>query len=223
MRPVRMWIGLVLFSAGVVGMLGAIDVLDAGAILARWWPVAVVGLGLAALVAQRSVSPGPLVVTAIGLALLGDTQGWPVDEVLWPAVLIVVGVLLLTGLSRRRGAEQGSALAIFGGSSVQDRSDHLTHAEVSALFGGATLDLRAAHIDEHASVDAFAMFGGVDVLVPEGWRIDMRGLPIFGGYEDKTDRTVALPPDAPVLTVNATALFGGVAVKHKPRATAAAR
>jgi hypothetical protein len=49
------------------------------------------------------------------------------------------------------------------------------HADASAIFGGATLDLREAHID------AFALFGGVDVLVLEGWRASVSGLPFMGG------------------------------------------
>ena len=52
------------------------------------------------------------------------------------------------------------------------------------------------------------------MLVPEGWRVTMSGLPIFGGYEDKTHGDGSLPPDAPVLKVGATAVFGGVTVKN---------
>jgi hypothetical protein len=56
----------------------------------------------------------------------------------------------------------------------------------------------------------------VDVIVPEGWRVQLGGLPIFGGYEDKTHKFGALAVDAPVLKVGATAIFGGVTVKNHP-------
>jgi predicted membrane protein len=103
---------------------------------------------------------------------------------------------------------------MFGATKIKDRSEHLKHADVSAIFGGATLDLREAHIDEEATVDALALFGGVDVLVPQGWRVALGGTPILGGCEDKTE-AVELASDAPVLNVNATAIFGGVGVKNK--------
>lgn len=217
MRPVRTWMGIVLLGLGVVGLLGAAGVLDAATVTARWWPVAVIGLGLAAAIAQRALSAGPVVVTAIGVALLAGAQDWVVQDMIWPALLIVVGLLVLSGLARRSApAGEATALAILGGSSVRSTSEHLDHAEVSAVFGGATLDLRQAHVDRHARVDALALFGGVEVLVPQGWRIVLRGLPIFGGYEDKTRNDVPPPSDAPVLTVNATAVFGGVSVTDKP-------
>lgn len=220
MRPVRIWIGLVLLAAGTLGLLDAAGVIEAWAGVGRWWPVAVIGLGIAAMLAQRHVSLGPVVVTAIGLLLLAGQQGWGLEGYVGPALLIVVGAAVLGGRMRVRravpaGAAAGSTLALFGGSTVQDRSEHFRHADVSAVFGGATLDLREAHLDDGASVDAFAMFGGVDVLVPKGWRVALSGLPIFGGYEDKTTGNGALPADAPQLTVNATAMFGGVSVAHE--------
>jgi len=46
--------------------------------------------------------------------------------------------------------------------------------------------------------------------------VSLSGLPIFGGYEDKTRTEGELPPDAPELRVSATAMFGGVNVKNFP-------
>jgi predicted membrane protein len=106
--------------------------------------------------------------------------------------------------------------AVFGTATMKDRSEHFEHGEVSALFGGATLDLREAHIDDEATVDATAIFGAVDVLVPEGWRVALGGLPIFGGYDDKTKSEGGFAEDAPTLNVHATAVFGGVDVAHQP-------
>ena len=69
--------------------------------------------------------------------------------------------------------------------------------------------------DREASVDALALFGGVDVPVPKGWRIALGGTPILGGCEDKTGGDGELPADAPVLRVHATAILGGVDVKNE--------
>lgn len=108
-------------------------------------------------------------------------------------------------------------VALFGGTKVRSRAEHLTRANVSAVFGGATLDLRDAHIDDEADVDAFALFGGVEILVPRGWRVSLGGLPFFGGYDDNTERDTVMASDAPLLKVNATALFGGVDVRNDPK------
>ncbi len=116
-----------------------------------------------------------------------------------------------------RACGQGPSLALFGGSEIKDRSRHFTYADVSTIFGGATLDLWEARIDEQATVDATALFGGVDILVPEGWRVTMRGVPVFGGYQDKTHNYMtSLPDQAPILHVNTTSIFGGVTVANEP-------
>ena len=44
----------------------------------------------------------------------------------------------------------------------------------------------------------------------------MTGTPFLGGFDDKTRAGGFLPPDAPVLNVDAIAIFGGVTVANEP-------
>lgn len=221
MKPMRVWIGLVLLALGVFGILDATGTLDAGQTIDRWWPVAIIGLGLVAMIVERRVTLGPAIVVGVGFILLAGQQDWTDQDLAGPALLVIIGLVVLFGSRRRRTDElaqgrHGDRVVMFGGAKIKERSDHLTHTEVSAIFGGATLDLREAHIDQRATVEALALFGGVDVLVPPGWHVTIGGLPIFGGYEDKTEGDGSLPADAPELDVHATAIFGGVAVKPGP-------
>lgn len=217
MKPIRLWIGLVLLALGVFGILDAAGALDASRTIDRWWPVAIIGLGLIGMAVERRIGLGPGIVTVIGLLLLADQQEWTDEDLIGPILLIVIGLVVLSGLWRRRaeGAGRENSVVMFGATKIRERSEHFTHADVSAIFGGATLDLREAHLEGEASVDALAMFGGVDVLVPEGWRIALDGTPIFGGCEDKTEGDGHPGPDAPLLRVHATAIMGGVDVKNK--------
>ncbi|WP_372449001.1 LiaF transmembrane domain-containing protein [Qaidamihabitans albus] len=220
MKVVRLWLGLVLLTLGVFGILDAAGVLEVGSTIGRWWPLAVIGLGLSAMWSQRRISIVPIVITVTGVVLLAGTLDWTDEDLFWPALLFVSGSVVLAGLFRRRGGgrpARGESVALFGGAKTVDRSEHLRHADVSAVFGGATLDLRAAHIDKEASVDALALFGGVDVLVPKDWRVEVSGFPVLGGLDDKTRGNGSLPEDAPVLKVNATALFGGIEVANEPK------
>jgi hypothetical protein len=84
---------------------------------------------------------------------------------------------------------------------------------VSAVFGGGELDLRDAAPTSDAQLDVFTAFGGFEIRVPQGWQVDIRGMPIFGGFDNVTVKE-QLGPDAPRLTVNATVLFGGLDIKH---------
>lgn len=217
MKPIRLWIGLVLLTLGVFGILDATGTLDSADTIDRWWPVAIIGLGLIGMWVERRVSLGPAIVVGIGVLLLADQQQWTDEDLFGPVLLILIGLVVLSGIWHRQveGGERESRVVMFGGTKIKDRSEHFSHADVSAIFGGATLDLREAHVDREASVDALALFGGVDVVVPEGWRVSLGGTPIFGGCEDKTDGDGELPADAPLLKVHATAIFGGVDVKNK--------
>lgn len=221
MKPLWVWIGLVILALGVLGVLDATGTLESTETVERWWPAAIVGAGLIAMVAQRRISLGPVFIAAIGVALLAETTDWASEDVVGPAILVVIGLAVLIGATKRGrtwslGAEGSRPVAIFGGSEIKDRSEHFTHGEATALFGGATLDLREAHFEDRATVDATAIFGGVDVLVPKDIRVTVGGLPIFGGYDDKTHPDSDLPPDAPRLDVRATAIFGGVDVANEP-------
>jgi hypothetical protein len=217
---VRLWLGSVLVALGGLWLLDALEVLDAGEVLGTWWPLAVIGLAVVAAVTQRRLSMGPLVVLGIGVVLLLD-QLVEVDATafLWPLLALGVGAWLLLTLGRSHPATPSemaheSTFALFGGSETRNRSPHFAHANVAAVMGGATLDLREAHVEPGARVDALALFGGVDVIVPEGTRVNLHGLPIFGGYGDKTTGDGSLPADAPMVDVTATAIFGGVEVKN---------
>lgn len=219
MKPVRMWLGLLLVALGTFGMMDVLGILSWADTVSRWWPIAIIMLGLITMASERRISFGPSVVTGIGTLLLLGRLGIMDARLAGPLLLLGIGVMIFVS-SLNHPAPAGKAVerqsvALFGESKIQNRSEHLTHADVSAIFGGATLDLREAHIDDEAAVDATALFGGVDVLVPEGWRVMMGGIPIFGGFEDKTKGQSDPAPGAPTLRVNATSIFGSVTVANK--------
>lgn len=116
----------------------------------------------------------------------------------------------------RSDLNRSSDWAFFGAS--KRRMDTLEYqgGEAFAMFGGVEIDLREAHLAEDAVVlDATAIFGGVEIRVPEDWGVSVRGSGIFGGYEDKTSRRRqdGQKPEH-FLIVNGLALFGGVVVKY---------
>lgn len=220
MRPMRIWVGLVLIALGVVGLLDAAGVLDFGTTVDRWWPLGLLALAALLALAERRIGLGSLVIGLLSVILLVDTLDLVVLGVaVWASLAIAAGLAVLftvAGPGRRLlGARSPGSVAIFGGSDTANSSPHFEHADVAAVFGAATLDLRKAIPEPGATVDAVALFGGVDVLVPETWRIEMTGVPLFGGFGDKTDADGRLGADAPVLKVVSTAIFGGVEVKNR--------
>ena len=63
---------------------------------------------------------------------------------------------------------------------------------------------------------ANALFGGIELRVPETWYVVTRGQGIFGGYTDSTRYVPPSDPDKPkkTLIVMGTAIFGGVEIRN---------
>ena len=83
-----------------------------------------------------------------------------------------------------------------------------------AWFGGISLDLRDAILADGAHLSVNTFVGGVAIKTPPSWRIEGDVNSVFGGV--KVDTPAADDPDAPVLTVDGTALAGGIAIGAGP-------
>ena len=82
-----------------------------------------------------------------------------------------------------------------------------------AWFGGVAVDLREAQLAPKAHLSVSAIFGGIAIRVPPGWRVESDVRAFAGGVE------ISVPepddPDAPTLRVEGVAGFGGVAIGVK--------
>jgi predicted membrane protein len=109
-----------------------------------------------------------------------------------------------------------SEWAIFGGVRRRIESQDFQGGEAFAMFGGVEVDLRKAAITrDQIVIEANAIFGGIDLRLPETWNVIVRGAGIFGGYEDETfDSRVATDSKQPVVVINGFAVFGGVHIKN---------
>jgi predicted membrane protein len=100
---------------------------------------------------------------------------------------------------------------------VATRSQQFRHASLTAVLGGVTLDLsEATPATTGAVIDATTILGGVTILVPRGWIVEVRGIPVLGGWDDTTDRS-AIGSGAPRVEVRALVALGGLEVKHAGR------
>ncbi|HEX2039021.1 MAG TPA: adenylate/guanylate cyclase domain-containing protein [Acidimicrobiales bacterium] len=85
-----------------------------------------------------------------------------------------------------------------------------------AFWGGVHLDFRAAEWSGPVvNVKAVAIMGGIDIVVPEGVRVEVEGTPIMGGV-DRRVNDVPILPGTPVIKVKAVAFWGGVVVRSRP-------
>ena len=90
-----------------------------------------------------------------------------------------------------------------------------------ALMGGVELDFREAGFGPGVTeVTVFAMWGGVDIIVPPDLQVECNGAGILGGFERTPDELAVASagsagPESPVLRVNGVAVMGGVTVSTR--------
>lgn len=203
----------------------------------QYWPVALIALGVAKLFDCKGV--GGQVWAAmwilVGTGFLLDHLGiWHVSwGIIWPLAIVAFGVLMLVNALEHHRAPEGPIVgsaegatsdkvlrewATFGGIKRRVDTQDFQGGEMVAVFGGIEIDLRRAAIapgTKEVVIDANATFGGIELRVPDNWIVVMRGIGVFGGYEDKT-----IPPReqdraaAPRLVIKGYAVFGGVSVQN---------
>jgi hypothetical protein len=101
--------------------------------------------------------------------------------------------------------------AIFEPMSFRSTATRFRGGSIDCWYGGGVIDLRQAVLDpDGARLDVKARFGGAQILVPEGWRVTT-GVMGIGGAGDARPR-IERAEDAPHLTIEGTAIFGGFGV-----------
>ncbi|QIY62868.2 DUF1707 domain-containing protein [Streptomyces sp. RPA4-2] len=84
-----------------------------------------------------------------------------------------------------------------------------------AFLGGGEIDLREANFaDREVVINCVAVMGGVNVVVPPGVEVVVRGIGIMGGFDHREEGRPG-DPGAPRVIVTGFAFWGGVGVERK--------
>jgi predicted membrane protein len=219
----HLFVGLFIITVGVLVTLDNLGLADTERFF-RYWPVALILVGLQKLAHSREGMGGAFggfVITVAGVWLLLEEVAlvrvsfWD----LWPMLLVFFGGYLVwqgaTGRQQRKSAHSTdtvSAIAVLGGVARGNNSRHFQGGTLTAVMGGCELDLRHAAINGDATIDLFALWGGIEIRVPEDWTVIARVTPLLGGFDDKTRPPQGLATHR--LTLRGTAIMGGIEVKN---------
>ncbi|MCB1246195.1 MAG: hypothetical protein KDB69_02895 [Acidimicrobiia bacterium] len=102
------------------------------------------------------------------------------------------------------------AVAI-GGRDYVNVSNGLTSGRAVAYLGGIAIDLTQARPAPGARISLTAVCGGIDVVVPEDWRVEVLSSATMGEVVNATDPDD--PTDGPLVLVDARAVMGGVSIR----------
>ena len=132
--------------------------------------------------------------------------------VIWPALIIAVGVALLVQALRRQRTGGHGTLALFGQTRRRISGPLAETLQVTAAFGSCEFDLREAAVKAPpAQIDAMAIFGSIELMVPPEWSINTAEVTAtFGSVSDQHSPG---QPD-PKLVISGQALFGSIEIRR---------
>jgi hypothetical protein len=115
-------------------------------------------------------------------------------------------------------SDEVALVAVFDGIDLKSRAGAFRGGSMLAWFGGIAVDLREAELAPGARLSLHTLCGGIAIKTPPGWRIESSVKALFGGVDAKSPAPD--DPNAPTLTLEGLALFGGVAIGAKAAAVA---
>ena len=129
------------------------------------------------------------------------------------AGLGVLGILVLLAVVYLVDHAGKGEAAVFSGVDRHISAQDFHGAQCTAVFGGCKIDLRDAQIQgREAVLETYAIFGGVEIWVPEDWEVVNHGVVLFGGMDDQRRRPKG--PGTKTLILDGATIFGGTSVKN---------
>lgn len=216
--------GIVLIFIGVIWGLNRTGVADINIFFDGWWTLFIIVPSIISLFESSSNKTSSIIFLVIGILLLLASQGLFEFEILWeillPAIVILIGLSLIFGHKVDFNVKEKtkcldskdteSIFAAFGEQNVSKSGEKFEKANLNAIFGAVKLDLREAKLEKETVIGAWAIFGGIEILVPDDCIVKVKGTPIFGGISNERKNN----EDAKkTIYIEAYTIFGGLDIK----------
>ncbi len=228
-RPI-IW-GIAIVALGVIFGGNAIGLFNFDVFFDGWWTLFIIVPSAISLITEKERLQS-LAFLGAGIIMLLAAQHVFEWEVAWKAILALF--LILIGLSiifrsifhskndkevekKVKDADDktmDAQTAVFSGSERVYNDEVFSGSNMVAVFGGAELDLRKAKFTKDTVIKAFALFGGVEIKVPEDVNIKSKSGFIFGGISD--DRKGESKGEYTIY-IDAAGGFGGITISDKPK------
>jgi hypothetical protein len=131
------------------------------------------------------------------------------------AVLRLVGAVVARSFEGGRAGEERDEVrlaAVWGGRDFESKAAALRSLQARVIVGGLNLDLTGATLHpEGAAVELHVHVGGVNIEVPDGWRVELDDRTRAGGIAVDVPAEVA--DGAPLLEIRIRGAAAGVNVE----------
>lgn len=219
--------GIFFIIIGVLIGLNSFEIINVDLLFDGWWTAFIIVPCFIGLLTERD-KLGNLIGLIVGIFLLLWCQDIISIDMFWkllfPIILITIGISIIfkniffNKLNKRMSEINKKSLksdgncAIFSGQTLKLQNEKFKGTNLTTVFGGIELDLKDAIIEEDSVINIIAVFGGVDIFVPDNIKIKIVSSSIFGGVDEKKKKYVE-SDEQHIIYINATCIFGGVDIK----------
>jgi hypothetical protein len=129
----------------------------------------------------------------------------------------VTSLVISTRLTRGDESSDDFRVAtIMNGGEFSSHAANLRSGTAITIMGGVRIDLRDATLDPSgASLELKTVLGGLEVLVPEDWAVEVEQEVSGGDSKVNVTPIEELPEDAPRLRIHAVMRLGGAEITAK--------
>ena len=136
-----------------------------------------------------------------------------IGHLIVPALLVIIGLFLIFKKEDKdfvisKEYEKDKEIEVTFSDQTITVDEEFSSRKASAVFGKLTLDLTKAKIKKDTNIKLEAVFGSVNLILPEGLDVKIKSTPIFGGISNNYNNT-----GSKTIYIEADAVFGGVTIK----------
>lgn len=218
--------GIILVAIGLILGGNVLEITNIDIFFDGWWTLFIIVPSFIGLFKEKDRT-GNIIGVLIGVGLLLGCQNIIDFGLIWklifPIILVVFGLSIIfknvfmgkvsseiKELNKKKNKEN-TCCAAFSGEKVKYDKEKFTGVDLSAVFGGIECDLRDAIIDNDVVINANAIFGGIDIFVPENVYVKVNSTSLFGGVENKAK--LGQEKNGHTIYINGLVLFGGIEIK----------
>lgn len=155
---------------------------------------------------------------------LGALLGISLIKFAFAFILIAIGIRIIIGKDYHSHFDWGhkstsstvnenyiNEVNIFSSADKAVKSEDFRGGKIVMIFSGGKIDLSQVKTSlKSIDMEIVVLFGGGEIIVPKGWKVNSQGTSIFGGYDNKIEGE----NDGTTLNLKGAAIFGGIKVSN---------
>lgn len=226
----RIVLALAFICFGLIALGNNLNWWNIDDLFLEWWPLILVLIGIISILTPGGSWGGGIFLIFLGILFLLHSHGiYDIEDLVWPALLIMIGIMVWPRKKRASkipDSNQTSGSGTFHATNADHvfnintlfnsqkeiiRDDQLAGGHGTAVLGNLELDLRQSSPKSGAYLEFTAVFGNITLLVPADWNIIKHGGPVLGKVNDHRNAPIGMNDEKKV-TMELNAIFGSIDV-----------